>query len=353
VIAGNAQVGVALLFSGENPVRNSTRGNSIYGNGLLGIDLNADGVTPNDACDADTGANGRQNFPVLTSVSGITTIQGTLNSAASTTFTLDFYSSTSADPSGYGEGQTFIGSKTVTTNASCTASFTATFAKSVPAGSVVTATATDPSRNTSEFSAGVVAPAAIIVTAPNTAVNWGIGTVQKITWTHNLPTGSTVNIDVSRDGGATYTAVAASVKNGATSGTYNWTVSGAATTQARIRVTSSSNASVSDASNVNFAIADPFITVIKPNIASDVWTVGTTQTVQWTNNLGTVEKVTIELSKDGGITYPIVLVANTPSDGKQAFAVQSTWATPTARVRITWAKNAAVSDTSDQSFPVQ
>jgi hypothetical protein len=37
----------------------------------------------------------------------------------------------------------------------------------------------------------------------------------------------------------------------------------------------------------------------------------------------------------------------------QAVTVQAAWATATARVRIAWVKNAAVSDTSDQNFAVQ
>ena len=84
----------------------------------------------------------------------------------------------------------------------------------------------------------------ITVTAPNTAVSWTIGSTRSITWTHNLGTGTTVNIDVSRNGGATWTPVAANVANSsATAGSYSWVVTGPATTQARIRV---SNAAGSD-----------------------------------------------------------------------------------------------------------
>jgi hypothetical protein len=353
VIAGNGKAGVGLQFAGVHPKGNAIRGNSIYSNASLGVDLGADGVTANDACDADSGGNGRQNSPVLTSVAGTTTIQGSLNSAPATAFLLDFYSSPTGDPSGYGEGQTFLGSKSVTTNASCTVSFTATFSATVPAGHVVSATATDPAGNTSEFSSGVVAPGAVTVTVPNTAVKWGIGTVQRVQWSHNLGAGSLVMVEISRDGGATYSVMAASVKNAATKGTYDWTVTGPAATQARIRVSSVSSPAVADVSNVNFAIADPFVTVTKPTLATHVWTIGTTQTIQWSNNLGLLENVLIELSRDGGATYPIVLLSATPSDGKQSVVVQPAWATPSARVRITWGKNAAVSDISDQSFPVK
>lgn len=138
------------------------RGNSFFGNGgaavgSLGIDLGADGPTPNDTCDKDRGANESQNFPVLSSASGgsQTTIQGTLNSLASRAFLLQFYASPACDASAYGEGSLFLGAITVTTDAGCNASFTAVFTNLLPAGSAITATATDNANNTSEFSACV------------------------------------------------------------------------------------------------------------------------------------------------------------------------------------------------------
>src|SRR5262249_2316231 len=139
---------------------NLLRGNSVHDNGKLGIDLfaasdPASGVTLNDAGDGDTGANDLQNFPVLrsavTSSTG-TTVQGAFAATPNTTFILDFYASAAADPSGFGEGATFLGSRAVTTSAFGFANFTFTFTTAVPAGQSITATATDPGNNTSEFS---------------------------------------------------------------------------------------------------------------------------------------------------------------------------------------------------------
>lgn len=127
--------------------------NSIFSNGTLGIDLGTTGVTPNDARDADSGANNLQNFPVLTSVTSAGSIQGTLDSTASTTFTVEFFASSECDPSGSGEGQRYLGAAVVTTDASGHASFTASLG-ALPAGApVATATATGPAGNTSELSA--------------------------------------------------------------------------------------------------------------------------------------------------------------------------------------------------------
>jgi photosystem II stability/assembly factor-like uncharacterized protein len=152
VIAFNGGGGVSVYFGGGNAIR----GNSIFSNTRLGIDLgSSSGVTTNDASDVDTGANALQNYPSLTSVNtngSSTTIQGTLNSKPNTTFSIDFYSNGACDPSGYGEGARFFNSTQVTTDQSGNANINVTFPTPLPAGRVLTATATDPVGNTSEFS---------------------------------------------------------------------------------------------------------------------------------------------------------------------------------------------------------
>ncbi len=165
VISGNIAEGVRI-FAGTG---NSLRGNSIYNNGFLGFDLNSDSVTANDTGDGDTGANNLQNYPVVTSAisNGVdSTVAGTLNSTSNTTFTLDFYDNAAADPSGFGEGQTYLGSGTVTTDGSGNGSFSTTLTGViVTSGHAITATATDPGGNTSEFSQ-TIAP-----TVPTLTIN--------------------------------------------------------------------------------------------------------------------------------------------------------------------------------------
>ena len=131
-------------------VNNSFLGNSLFSNGGLGIDLANQGVTANDAGDADAGPNNRQNFPVL-STAGTSSATGTLNSAPSTSFRVEFFASASCDASGNGEGQIFLGATDVTTDAGGNATFNAELG-TVQAGQFVTATATDPQGSTSEFS---------------------------------------------------------------------------------------------------------------------------------------------------------------------------------------------------------
>ncbi|HEX3249193.1 MAG TPA: Calx-beta domain-containing protein, partial [Pyrinomonadaceae bacterium] len=154
-IAFNNGPGVTVT-AGSGATGNAIRGNSIFSNNGLGIDLGTIGVTANDGNDTDTGANNLQNFPVITTVlssANSTTIQGSLKSIPLTTFQLDFYSNAAVDPSGNGEGAQFFNTTPVTTDANGDATINVTFPAGLPSGRVITATATDPNGNTSEFSA--------------------------------------------------------------------------------------------------------------------------------------------------------------------------------------------------------
>ena len=158
LIASSGTQGV--LLTENTTTGNSIRGNSIHDSGALGIDIAHDGVTANGA-NPRTLPNNGQNYPILTDATvanGNTTITGTLASSASTTFHLDFYANATADPSGHGEGQTFLGSTDVTTDSGGNGSFTAGPFLVVAGQSVISATATNAATNdTSEFAQNVTA----------------------------------------------------------------------------------------------------------------------------------------------------------------------------------------------------
>jgi len=152
VIAFNQLSGVAVE---GNTTAAYIQSNSIFSNKGLGIDLGADGVTPNDQGDGDLGPNKLQNFPVITSVTNNVNqsmITGTLNSTPNATFFLSFYSNAACDPSRNGEGTVLlVASFGVSTSASGDATFSLA-APPFPSGHFVTATARDSAGNTSEFS---------------------------------------------------------------------------------------------------------------------------------------------------------------------------------------------------------
>ena len=152
-ITGN---GTGLVTEGTGVL--DVGANAIFGNRGLGIDLGNDGVTPNDLGDLDQ----IQNFPVLTSafsdLSSLT-VNGILNSRSNQTFTLFFFANTICNPSGFGEGELFIGSIPVSTDSAGNAPFAMNFPVPVPVGGSITATATG-DRGTSEFSQCVVVSSA-------------------------------------------------------------------------------------------------------------------------------------------------------------------------------------------------
>ncbi|MBS1937907.1 MAG: HYR domain-containing protein, partial [Bacteroidetes bacterium] len=159
-----------IRVDGNTTIGNQLLGNSIDNNGDLGIDLGGDGVTLNDAGDPDPGPNLLQNFPVLANAYPLPgldfKINGSLNSNASSNYRIEFFSSPAADPSGYGEGSTFLGFTNVTTDASGNATINATLSSVfVPDGHKISATATNlATGNTSEFGKSIkksVPPVAI------------------------------------------------------------------------------------------------------------------------------------------------------------------------------------------------
>src|ERR1039458_457906 len=162
-IAFNGYAGVNIYDAPTT--NNSIRGNSIFSNSGLGIDLvGASDVypfyTPNDIGDGDTGPNNLQNFPVLTNAFGYgtsTIVLGKLNSATNASFVIDIYRNLVADFTGYGEGQFYVGTINVTTDVSGNASFALTNNSGNYAGQFFSATATAATGDTSEFSADVLA----------------------------------------------------------------------------------------------------------------------------------------------------------------------------------------------------
>ncbi|MGA2255010.1 MAG: Ig-like domain repeat protein [Thermoguttaceae bacterium] len=190
-IAFNSGDGVDV----DSGTGNSILGNSIFSNGSPGILLNS-----------ANNANNNQAAPVLTaatSSAGGTTISGTLVSVATTTFRVEFFANATPDPTGFGQGQTYLGFATVTTNGSGNASFTATGLAVLPAGqNYLSATATNLSTgDTSQFAQDLlVTPTTTTVTSSMNPSFLGqsvtfTATVAASTSGAGTPTGSVVFVD--------------------------------------------------------------------------------------------------------------------------------------------------------------
>jgi parallel beta-helix repeat protein len=131
--------------------------NSIFSNGELGIDLGGDWVSPNDLGDKDIGPNDLMNFPEIKSA--VTTldvliVKGTIDTKKAKEVTIEIFANANPDPgkdpSGFGEGATYLGSIKPTADGKFKA-----ILPYVPLGTWITTTATDANGSTSEFSRAV------------------------------------------------------------------------------------------------------------------------------------------------------------------------------------------------------
>jgi parallel beta-helix repeat protein len=144
-ITGNSGAGIYVTANAHTVIsRNSTSGNTGLGINLIAPGDPANGVTPNDPGDADTGPNDLLNFPVIAGSTPQAVTGTACNSCKVELFLSD------NDPSGYGEGKQFLADATADAS---TGDFSVSICGlSLNVATKVTATATDTIGNTSEFS---------------------------------------------------------------------------------------------------------------------------------------------------------------------------------------------------------
>ena len=173
-IAENTLAGVAVV--GVSTTRITVRGNSIFANGGLGIDLEE----MESRRSRQHGHFGSQQLAELSadhSVSGgtTTTVNISFVSLPKGSYTIDFYASAEPDPSGYGQGQRYLGSLSVVTdlNGQIIPPTAFSLAAATSSGEWITATATDTAGDTSEFSMRSRTPIGLFaVPTPNSVPVW-------------------------------------------------------------------------------------------------------------------------------------------------------------------------------------
>ena len=104
-----------------------------------------------------------------------------------------------------------------------------------------------------------------------------------------------------------------------------------------------------------FDFAGDTITVVSPN-TNVRWRIGSLQKIQWTHNLGADATFRIELDRDDDGNYEELIAAAAPVDSatKGSFAWTVTGPpSGTARVRVSWTDDLAVSDSSDVTFQIR
>jgi hypothetical protein len=213
-----------------------------------------------------------------------------------------------------------------------------------PAAAEVIAYETAALLGVADESDAVVPPTAgeYTLVVPNGGERWTIGSVRRIEW-QSTRSGN-LRAELSRDGGATWAPIFSNLLN---DGSQNWTVTGPATTRARLRVCSVVSPSICDVSNATFVIHRGTVRVTVPN-GGETWSMGSIQRIRWTSTV--VGNVRIQLSRDGGTSW-IVLSDNLENDGVQDWTVTSP-VTSQARMRVCSVATPRICDNSDATFMI-
>jgi hypothetical protein len=186
----------------------------------------------------------------------------------------------------------------------------------------------------------------ITVVRPNGGERFKVGTIDSIKW--NSKRVNAVSILYSTDNGLTYEPIVNSLGS---AGAYGWSVPNKISTNCKILIRDANEPTLFDESDAVFEIYKPNITVVSPN-GGERWRMGTIQNISWVSN--DITNVKIELSKDDGLTFPVVI---TPSTA--ASANSYSWTVPldtvdyeNCKIKISDALSSEYVDVSDQRFAI-
>ncbi|MCX5708845.1 MAG: hypothetical protein NTY14_07775 [Candidatus Omnitrophica bacterium] len=194
--------------------------------------------------------------------------------------------------------------------------------------------------------ANFVIQAGFAITSPNGGEVYGVGSSTNIAWT-TVGTANTVVLEYTSNGGTSWNTITGSTLN---TGSYGWTIPDSISTTCKVRVSDFSDSDANDASNNNFKIRGDIV-VTSPN-GSEAWIVGTVHNVTWTMQ-GTLNRVDINYSTDGGTTYTKSVAANI-----LATDLSYAWTIPNdlsqlCRVKITDTADILTFDASNADFKIR
>ena len=152
----------------------------------------------------------------------------------------------------------------------------------------------------------------VAVTSPAAGTQWAVGSAQQIAWS-SWGTSGTVRIEISRDGGSTWSSIVGTLPD---IGTYVWSVTAPPSTNCVVRV-SDTDGDPTGQSGV-FTISEPYVSVTSPSSGAD-WPIGSRQHIQW-GSWGTSGTVSIEISRDAGGAWT-TLESSTADDGDYQWTV--------------------------------
>ncbi len=203
------------------------------------------------------------------------------------------------------------------------------------------------------YPGGVPVPATLMVASPNGGENWQAGTSHTISWTYTGSPGTYVKIELLKGGVFNSTITSSTTTS---TGSYSWLIPSGQTVgdDYQVRLTSTSNATITDVSDGNFSIIAPpptSLTVTSPN-GGENWQAGTSHTISWTYTGSPGTYVKIELLK-GGVFNRTITSSTATSSGSYSWLIPSSQAVgDDYQVSITSTSNDTITDISNANFTI-
>jgi len=214
----------------------------------------------------------------------------------------------------------------------------------------VTSTTDSTISDTSDGAFSIVKPT-ITVNSPNGGETVLRTAVVPITWSYTGNPGANVKIQLYK-GNILNRTIALSTPLSA--GSYAWKVSSLQSlgSDYKIKITSTTDSTISDASNGTFTIAKPSVTVISPN-GGESFTRGSTMPISWTSVGSPGSSVKILLYK--GFFVSRTITTSTPLNaGTYNWTIPSTQTLgSTYKIKIVSTTNSLIADTSNTSFTIK
>jgi len=191
-----------------------------------------------------------------------------------------------------------------------------------------------------------VGPPRLEVISPDGGEIWAVGDIHYITWLSPHFIGDSVKLEFSTNAGSSWMPVINKTPN---DGEHPWVIPNNLSALCRVRVSDAVDGVPADTSDSNFTISNPAITVTDPD-GGESFMIGSPMNITWTW-IGSFTNVKIELSRDGGSNWGI-LIASTSNDGSWNWPSVTGPASTTCKVKISDTVDGVPADTSNANFTI-
>lgn len=193
-----------------------------------------------------------------------------------------------------------------------------------------------------------ITPLQPILTSPNGGEVWNVNSSQVITW-NTTTFHSQVKLAYSMDNGANWILITNSTSN---SGSYNWAVPNAVSTQCRVRAANVQDTTWFDVSDAVFSIVQPKPILTYPN-GGEVLDPGSTAGITWNASSVNSTNVRLEFSNNNGFTWSTIIGSTSNSGSYNSYSpVGSNYALTQCLIRIVNLDFPTQMDTSNAVYTI-